>query len=87
MKKGFLRKIARNNSLRRKSDSNLNKAAAKKSVELDGGAASHEGQKVILKGALSRSFIVSLNSRNMYLCRGKPKNNGPFLLTIAILVH
>ncbi len=29
--------------------------------------------------------IVFLNSPNLYLCRWKPKNNGTFLLTIAIL--
>lgn len=43
VKKGFLRKIARNNSIRRRSDSNLNRTAAKKSGDLHGGAASHEG--------------------------------------------
>ena len=31
-------------------------------------------------------FLASLNSRNIYLCLGKPTNNGLFLLTIAILV-
>ena len=39
------------------------------------------------KGALSCIFIISLNSQNIYLRRGKPTNNGLFLLTIAILVH
>lgn len=43
VKKGFLRKIARNNSFRRRSDSHLNKLAAAKKSDLDGGAASNEG--------------------------------------------
>ena len=44
VKKGFLRKIARNNSFRRRSDSNLNKTAAKKSsTDLHVESASHEG--------------------------------------------
>ena len=43
VKKGFLRKIARNNSFRRRSDSHLNKIAAAKKSDLDGGTASHEG--------------------------------------------
>lgn len=43
VKKGFLRKIARNNSFRRKSDSNINKNAARKSTEMDGRIGSHEG--------------------------------------------
>ena len=42
MKKGFLRKIARSNSLRRRSDSNLNKMTVKK-TDMDGSSASHEG--------------------------------------------
>ena len=29
---------------------------------------------------------MSLNSQNEYLCLRKPTNNGPFFLTIAILV-
>ena len=32
-------------------------------------------------------FNRFLNSTNLYLWRGKPKKNGPFLLTIAILEH
>ena len=32
-------------------------------------------------------FKGFLNSQNLYLCRRKPKNNGPVLLTIAILEH
>lgn len=43
VKKGFLRKIARNNSFRRKSDSNLNKTVVKKSTEMDGSTDSQEG--------------------------------------------
>ena len=43
VKKGFLRKIARNNSMRRRSDSNLNKNITKRPSELDGGTGSHEG--------------------------------------------
>ena len=41
-KKGFLRKIARNNSFRRKSDSHLNKNVIKK-PEMYGNTGSHEG--------------------------------------------
>ena len=40
-----------------------------------------------VKGALSRIFSISLKRQNMHLCHGKQKNNGPFLLTIAILVR
>lgn len=43
VKKGFLRKIARNNSFRRKSDSHLNKTSVKKPTEMDGNTGSHEG--------------------------------------------
>ena len=43
VKKGFLRKIGRNNSFRRKSDSHLNKIVVKKPTELDGNTGSHEG--------------------------------------------
>lgn len=54
VKKGFLRKIGRNNSLRRRSDSNLNKITWKKS-DLDGAVASHEE----LAKALKQTKIVS----------------------------
>ena len=43
VKKGFLRKIGRNNSFRRKSDSSLNRNVTKKPSEMDGGTGSHEG--------------------------------------------
>ena len=43
VKKGFLRKIARNNSFRRKSDSYVNKTFVKKPTEMDGNTGSHEG--------------------------------------------
>ena len=39
-----------------------------------------------LKGFVT-DFNRFLNSQNLYLYRRKPKNNGPFLLTIAILEH
>ena len=42
---------------------------------------------VFFKGALSRIFIVSLNSQNINVCPGKTKHNGAVLLAIAILVH
>ena len=35
----------------------------------------------------ARIFSISLNSQNIYLSRGKPNNNGLFLLTIALLVR
>lgn len=54
MKKGFLRKIARSNSLRRRSDSNLNKMTVKK-TDMDGSSASHED----LTKALKHTKIVS----------------------------
>ena len=34
---------------------------------------------LLFKGVLSWIFGISLNSQNIYLCRGKFKNNGPFL--------
>ena len=37
-----------------------------------------------LLNGLSHRFS---NSQNIYLCQRKPKNNGPFLLQIAILEH
>ena len=40
-----------------------------------------------VNGALSQSFGRSLNGQNIHLRRRKPKNNGPFLLKMAILVH
>ena len=40
-----------------------------------------------IKGALSRIFRIFLNSQNIYLCPGKPANNGYFRFAIAILVH
>ncbi|KAJ7385784.1 hypothetical protein OS493_013818 [Desmophyllum pertusum] len=55
VKKGFLRKSGRNNSFRRKSDSNLNKNVVKKANEMDGGAGSHED----LAKALKQTKIVS----------------------------
>ena len=39
-----------------------------------------------LKGLCHGSYR-SLNSQNLYLCHRKPKNNGPFLLKIAVLEH
>ena len=41
---------------------------------------------IVVKGALSQIFSISLNSQNIDLCYRKPKNNGLLLLTIAILV-
>ena len=42
----------------------------------------------LIKGALSRTFSIYLNSQNIYLCRRpKPTNNGLFLLPVAILVR
>ena len=32
-------------------------------------------------------FSISLNCQNIHLSRGKPENNGLFLLTLAILVY
>ena len=46
VKRGFFGKIARNNSFRRKSDSNLNKTAVKKPTEMDGKLGSHEGSLI-----------------------------------------
>ena len=43
VKKGILRKIARNNSFRRKSDTSLNRNKSKKSMEMDGRIGSHDG--------------------------------------------
>lgn len=42
VKKGFLRKIGKSNSFRRKSDSNLNKFSVKR-TDMDGPGRSHEG--------------------------------------------
>ena len=40
---------------------------------------------------IKRGFVTDfnrfLNRENFYLWRRKPKNNGPFLLTIALLEH
>lgn len=44
VKKGLFSKIGRNNSLRRRSDSNLHKTTGKKSADLSVGSASHDGK-------------------------------------------
>lgn len=55
VKKGILRKIARNNSFRRKSDTSLNRNKSKKSMEMDGRIGSHDD----LTKALNQTKIVS----------------------------
>ena len=40
----------------------------------------------VLKGSVT-ILSISLNSQNIYLCRGISENNGPFLLTIAVSVY
>ena len=48
----------------------------------------HSGKLLTyFKGALSQIFSISLNSQNVYLHCGKPKTNGTFSLTVAILVY
>ena len=39
-----------------------------------------------VKGGSVTILSISLFSQNIYLCRGKSENNGPFLLAITILV-
>ena len=52
-----------------------------------GGGSAWRFKPLPFKGAMSRIFSISLNSK-IYICvAGNLKNNGPFLLTVAILVH